>query len=133
MATFHLEIATPDGLIFDGEAEAIALRTENGDIEIMRGHTDYFAVLGIGKARLTANGTVRNASSAGGFVSVKDGEVKVVATTLEFADEIDINRARAAKERAESALEKASDEKTVRVMKAKLARALNRINVADLD
>ena len=130
MHNFHLQIVTPDGLIFDGDAEAILVRTDMGDVEIMRGHADYFATLGVGRAKLTANGTSRDASASGGFISVKGGEVRLVSTTFEFADEIDVNRAKAARERAEAALRKAEDDKSIRVAKAKLARAINRINVA---
>lgn len=133
MSEFHLEIVTPDGLAFDGEATAILLRTEAGGyIEIMRGHTDYFAPLGIGMAKLTAGGTTRVASAAGGFVSVKGGEVKVVCTTFEFSGDVDLSRAEAARERAEAAIARAKDDKALRVAKAKLARAINRINVANI-
>ncbi len=132
MHEFHLQIVTPDGAVFDGNAEAILVRTDGGDVEIMRGHADYFATVGIGRAKLTANGASRDASAAGGFISVKNGDVKLVCTTFEFADEIDLNRAKAAKLRAEEALSKARDDKTLRVVKAKLARAINRINIAEL-
>ena len=131
MNEFHLQIATPDGLVFDGNAEAILVRTTMGDVEIMRGHADYFATLGIGRAKLTANGESREASSSGGFISVRGGEVKLIATTFEFADEIDLKRALEAKERAEALLIKAEDDRAVRMARAKLSRAINRISVAE--
>ena len=131
MRNFHLQIVTPDGLVFDGDAEGILVRTDMGDVEIMAGHADYFATLGVGRAKLTANGTSREASASGGFISVKGGEVRLVSRTFEYADEIDLIRAKAAKERAEEALRRAEDEKSVRVAKAKLARAVNRISVAE--
>ena len=130
MSEFHLEIVTPDGLIFDGNAESILVRTDSGDIEIMRGHADYFAKLGVGRAKLTAKGASREASSSGGFISVRGGEVRVVCTTFEFAEDIDVKRAVLAKERAEEALRKASDDRAIRIAKAKLARAVSRISVA---
>ena len=131
MREFHLQIATPDGLVFDGEAEAILVRTDMGDVEIMCGHADYFATLGVGRAKLTAGGKVREASASGGFISVKGGAVKLLCTTFEFADEIDLSRAKAAKERAEEALRKTEDDKAIRIAKAKLARAISRITVAE--
>lgn len=130
MNEFHLQIVTPDKLVFDGNAESILVRTEQGDVEIMRGHVDYFATLGIGRAKLTVKGASKEASASGGFISVKGGEVKLVCTTLEFSDEIDLNRAQAAKLRAEEALSRETDDKAIRVAKAKLARAINRINIA---
>jgi len=132
MREFHLQIVTPDGLIFDGNAEAILVRTDSGYVEIMSGHTDYFATLGIGRAKLTVGGKSRNASCSGGFVSVKAGEVKLVSVTFEFSDEIDLERAKRAKANAEEALKSENDDKAMLVLKAKLARAINRINVAEL-
>ena len=86
------------------------------------------SALGTGRARITAEGKSRIASVSGGFVSVKRGVVSLVATTFEFADEIDINRAREAKQNAENAL--ANVEKTAEAaLKAKLARAVSRITV----
>ena len=102
-----------------------------GDVEIMKNHADYFATLGTGRAKLTANGESKEASASGGFISVQGGEVKVICTTFEFADEIDLARAMAAKEKAEAAIRHAEDERSVRVAHAKLARAINRINVAE--
>ena len=130
MRDFHLQIVTPDGQIFDGNAESILVRTENGDVEIMAGHADYFATLGTGRAKLTSSAGAREAATSGGFISVKNGKVKLVCTTFEFSDQIDLARAEAAKEKAEAAIKKATDDKALDVAKAKLARALNRISVA---
>ncbi len=132
MREFKLQIVTPDGLVFDGLAESILVRTASGDIEILAGHEDYFASLGVGRAKLRAGGTVRDGSASGGFISVLRGEVKLTLTTFEFADEIDLERARAAKARAEEQIKAASDDKALVLAKAKLARAINRINVAEI-
>ena len=130
MRKFHLEIVTPDGSVWDGDAEAILVRTNSGDVEIMANHADYIASLGIGRAKLTADGKASEASLAGGFISVVKGEVKLVATTFEFAEDIDLERAESARDRAERAIKTAADDKALAVAKAKLARALCRINVA---
>lgn len=132
MNEFHLTIVTPDGTKFDGNATSLLVKTESGDVEILAKHADYFASLGIGRARIRANGEDRLASSAGGFLSVKQNEVMLVATTFEFADEIDVKRAILAKEKAEEAISRSNDDKMIMLAKAKLARAVNRINVADL-
>lgn len=132
MNEFHLTIVTPDGTKFDGNATSLLVKTESGDVEILAKHADYFASLGIGRARIRANAEDRLASSAGGFLSVKQNEVMLVATTFEFADEIDIERAVLAKEKAEEAISHSNDDKVIMLAKAKLARAINRINVADL-
>ena len=85
MKPFHLLIATPDGLCYDGEAESLLVRTDDGDVEILAGHTDLLASVGIGRARIRINGNDRYASAAGGFLTVARGEVKLVAITFEFS------------------------------------------------
>ena len=129
MKPFHLQIVTPEGLLFDGEAESLLVRTGDGDVEIMRGHADLFASVSVGRARIIADGKSRTASCSGGFLSVWGGEVKLCAITFEFADTIDIDRAKAAMERAQQTISAAKDDKTERIAKAKLARALSRISV----
>lgn len=129
MRAFPIEIVTPDGLAYSGEVESLLVRTGDGDVEILAKHADFLASLGIGRARLLINGTPRMASVAGGFISVKNGEVRMVATTFEFADDIDLSRAVAAKERAEQQLRAAKDSRDHVLAEARLKRALNRINV----
>ena len=71
MATFHLQISTPDCLVFDGQAERIILRTVNGDVCILAHHIDYAAPLGIGAGSVTdAQGVTRRAAVNGGMLSV---------------------------------------------------------------
>ena len=132
MRRFHLEIATPDGKCFDGDSESSLVKTDDGDVEILAGHADLLATLATGRARILVDGKARYASASGGFISVTKDGAKVAAITFEFADEIDAKRAEAAKERAEAALTNAKSEKDLNAAKAKLARALSRLSVAEL-
>ena len=129
MRSFPLEIVTPDGLEFSGQAESILLRTTDGDLELLAGHADLLAALGIGRARIIIDGEHKLASVAGGFVLVKGGKVRVIATTFEFASEIDLDRAELAKERAEEQVKSAKNANELRLAESRLKRALNRINV----
>ena len=131
MSAFHLQIVTPDGSAFDGEAEALRLRTTEGYVSIRAGHADYLAVLDIGVVTVTVDGTARDAACGGGFLSVEKGEVRLVATTFEYAETIDLERAKAAEERAKQRIAAANEEKEIALAKVKLARALNRISVAE--
>lgn len=132
MRTFSLTVATPDGIAYEGEATAFLARTSAGDVEILAGHTDYLAALATGRASIrTDDGTVRCAALSGGTLSVKRGVVSVAATTFEYAEDIDRKRAERAKEKAESAIRNAADERSLRLAKAKLERALLRMNVAN--
>ena len=131
MRSFQVEIVTPDGLAYSGEAESLLLRTTEGDVEILAGHADYMAALGIGRVRMIVGGEKRLASAQGGFISVHGGAVQMVATTFEFKDDIDLERARRAKEAAEAALREAKSKSDIALAEAKLKRALNRISVAE--
>lgn len=129
--TFHLQIVTPDKPVFDGQAEKIILRTVTGDACILAKHIDYAAPLGIGEARVTdEKGNTRVAACNGGLLSVADGEVRVLATTFEWADEIDVERAKRSMEESQEMLNKTKPEDmNYAALEAKLKRALLRIHV----
>ena len=132
MKKFNLKVVTPDGLSFDSEIESLLVRTDDGDVEFLAGHIDYMASLSTGRARIKQDGKDRFASVSGGFVTVSGGEVKLIAITFEFQENIDIERARAARDEANAAITSAKDDKTITLAKAKLQRALSRIDVAEM-
>jgi F-type H+-transporting ATPase subunit epsilon len=131
MADLHLEIVSLDGEIFSGEAKSILLTTTEGEIQLLRGHADLAAPLSTGRAKLvTSSGEEKLAAVSGGFVIADRSGVRVVTTTFEFASDIDVERARAAKEVAEQRLKSAKSDTEIELAKAKLARAISRISVA---
>ena len=131
MSGFRLQIVTPDGSLFDGKAEALRVCTTQGYVSIRRGHADYLAALTVGAVTVTQDGVQREAACGGGFLSVEKGEVRLVATTFEYADMIDVERAERAKETAQSRIAAATEAREIELAKAKLARALNRLSVAN--
>ena len=131
MNSFPLKIVTPDGLQFEGQAEQLTVRTTSGDIGILAGHTNCVAPLGMGRATVVTEEGRRYAACIGGMVSVVNGAVTLVATTFEWADEIDITRADASKARAEKVLSnKDASDTDIKLAQARLHRALVRKNVA---
>lgn len=132
MNSFNIEIVTPEGAVYSGQCQSIILRTPEGDVEILSGHTDYLAALDTGEVRIKTEEGVRYASASGGFVSVCKGDVRVIATTFEFADQINEERARRAKEVAEARLRDAKTDMEIRRATAKLKRAASRIKVSEL-
>ena len=132
MKEFHLEIVTPDGLAYEGMIESLLVNTSEGTVEFLAGHIDYVTALGIGKIRIKENGKDRFASVSGGFVTVSQSEVKLVAITFEFAENIDIDRAKLVKQRATDVIATSKDSKAVEIAKLKLQRALSRIKVYEL-
>ena len=131
--TFHLQIVTPDKPVFDGQAEKIILRTITGDVCLLARHIDYAAPLGIGEARVTdESGKTRVAACNGGLVSVADGQVRVMATTFEWADEIDLDRAQKALEESEERIKHLTSKNAdYAVLEAKLKRALLRTRIKE--
>ena len=131
MSSFPLKIVTPDGLIFDGEAEKLIVRTTSGDVAILARHINYVAPLGMGRAVVEFGGHRRMAACIGGMLSVVDGEVTLVPTTFEWSDKIDLARAEAAYERADKVLKDANASDTdIQLAQARLHRALVRKSVA---
>ena len=131
MTPFQLKIVTPDGLIYDGQAEELVVRTTSGDMGIMARHINCVAPLGMGRATVIIEGQRRYAACIGGMVSVVNGVVTLVPTTFEWAESIDAARAEAAQQRAEAALRKKDASETeLKLAQAKLHRALVRKNVA---
>ena len=130
MSTFHLQIVTPDGQFYDGEANKVLTRTIDGDVCILARHSDYVTALGMGTCIVELDGKRRKAACTGGMLSVIKGEVRIVATTFEWADQIDVERAKAAKQKAEQRIAKKRDERELTMAEAKLKRALTRINAA---
>ena len=131
MSSFRLQIVTPEGAKLDSEVEALLLRTSDGYVSIRAKHTDYIATLDIGTVTITANGEERKAACGGGFLTVSGGEARLVATSFEYAEDIDVARARAAKERAEAQIQAAKEAGAIDLAKVKLARALNRLKIAE--
>jgi len=130
MMPFKLKIVTADGLFFDGEAEQLIVRTATGDIGIMARHMNYVAPLGMGRAVVITGGQRRTAACIGGMVSVMNGEVTLVPTTFEWAEDIDVARADASYEKASKIVAENASETDVKLAKAKLSRAMVRKGVA---
>lgn len=131
MNVFPLQIATPDGLLFSGNVERIKCRTVTGDLAILAGHCNYCTALGMGEAYIALeDGTRRRAACIGGMLTMMDGACHLLATTWEWEEDIDKERALSAKERAEARIANAGDDdKELRIATAKLHRALVRLSV----
>jgi F-type H+-transporting ATPase subunit epsilon len=131
MTAFSLKIVTPDGVQFDGKAEELIVRTTQGDTGILAGHINYAAALGMGEATVITDGQTRRAACIGGMVSVVDGAVTLLPTTFEWSHDIDVERAKASEERAQSVLgNKESSDTEILLAQARLKRALVRKSVA---
>ena len=133
MSTFHLQIVTPDGLFYDGEAESISVRAVTGNLTILPRHINFVTPLGMGGAKVVTNGQPRMAACIGGMLAVTDGQVRVIATTFEWVEQIDAARAQRALERAQQKLA-APDQlskQELALAEAELKRALVRTSLVN--
>ena len=131
MSEFALKIVTPDGLAYDGMAQQLTVRSTTGDIGILAGHINCVAPLGMGRATVVIDGQKRYAACIGGMLSVVDGNVTLVPTTFEWADQIDAQRAERSYQRAQDILNnKESTGTDIKLAEARLRRALVRKSVA---
>ena len=102
--TFDLEVATPERLVIREAATEAQIPAKNGYIGVLPGHAPLLSQLGTGYATYTANGHKYYLALNGGFVEVLPDKVRVLAETVEKADEIDVARAEAALRRAQQQL-----------------------------
>ena len=131
MTAFQLKIVTPDGLEYEGPAEEVVVRTTSGDMGVLAGHINCVAPLGMGRAMFIINGQKKYAACIGGMLSVNAGQVTLVPTTFEWAEEIDVARAERAAQKAQSVIStNAASNAELTMAEAKLKRALVRKAVA---
>ena len=132
MNTFHLTIVTPHGCKYDVEVESVQMPAAEGSVQVLAHHVNFVTTLGMGPASIGLDGGHRKAACIGGMFSITDNVARLIAASFEWADEIDVERAKKALERAELKLEKADilpAEKTL--AEAARQRALVRLNCSD--
>lgn len=117
---FMLKIISPDRLFYEGEVLMVEARTTEGEIGVLKGHIPLTSVLVPGVVRISeAGGDVKLAAVHGGFVEILQDSMTILAEVSEWPEEIDLNRAKEAKIRAERRLaEKATG---VNLARAELA------------
>lgn len=128
--TFQLEIVTPEKKVVETRAEQAQIPGKNGYLGIMPGHAPLITELSVGEIIYRENSTEQRLAVAWGFAEVLPDKVTILAETAERPSEIDVERARKAKERAEQRL--ASGDTDVDVERAldSLHRAETRLDVA---
>ena len=102
-----VEVVSPERVLFSGVATQLITRTESGgEIAFLPGHTSFLGVLTENHTRIfLEDGRVQSVAIHGGFVEASGGHVTLLSDNAELAEDIDVARARAAKERAESAMQ----------------------------
>lgn len=128
----RLEIITPQRSVYSGNVESFSAPGTSGGFQVLHNHAPFLTTIGVGEVsiREEAGGEFQY-STTGGFVEVSNNHVTFLADTAERKDEIDIERARAARARAEQRLDKKEPGIDVDRARIALARAMNRLRIAD--
>ncbi len=104
----NLEIITPEQTVVKEEVDMVEAKGANGEFGILPGHTQFLTTLDIGEIRYMKDGVTTYLSASNGFAEVVEDKVVMLLDTAEPAEEIDIERAKRAMERAETALKTVS-------------------------
>src|ERR1700739_4054982 len=128
--TFQLEIVTPEKKVVDAPGEGGQIPGENGYLGSLRGHAPLITELAVGEIKFRDHGTEQWLAVAWGFAEVLPDKVTILAETAERPSEIDVERARKAKERAEERLTSGDTDVDVERALDALHRADTRLEVA---
>jgi F-type H+-transporting ATPase subunit epsilon len=126
--TLHVEVVSPERILWTGEAQMVLARTlGGGDIAFLTGHAPFVGALDVHTVEVTAeDGGKEIIAVHGGFIEVSHDRVTVLSDVAEVASQIDVERARAAQERAEAAMRAGDDAEA----EAALRRAHVRVSAA---
>ncbi|WP_071393294.1 F0F1 ATP synthase subunit epsilon [Bacillus tuaregi] len=134
MKTIKVSVVTPDGPVYESDVEMISTKAQSGELGILPGHIPMVAPLQIGSVRMKNGSNTEFVAVTGGLLEVRPDQVTILAQAAEASEQIDLDRALKAKERAEKRLNEVK-QSNVDFKRAELAlkRAINRINVSKKD
>ncbi len=104
-----LEIVTPESRVYSDTIDTVVIPTTSGEVGILPGHIPLLTQIEDGELRVTKNGQTTHLAVSGGFASVGDDKVRVLAEHAISEDKIDVNAVEAAMKRAEQQLREASN------------------------
>ena len=126
----HLKIITHENIIFDEDVNEIYLRGKDGEFGILKGHEPIMSAVDIGVTKIVQDNDTKLFTTMGGILQFKDDEAILLTDAGEFGGDIDVSRAKEAKERAEARLADSSASVNAKRAEAALARAMVRLKVA---
>lgn len=126
---FEMKIITPDRIFYEGEATMVEFNTTEGEIGIYKDHIPMTVIVKAGILTITEGDTVKNAALHSGFAEILQDRVTILAEIIEWPEEIDLDRAEAAKERAEERIHSRTDKTDISRAETALERAIARIEV----
>ncbi len=124
---FTLEIISPEREFYTGEVSFVEMKTSEGEIGVYKNHIPMTSIIVPGVIKIHEAGGVKKAALHGGFVEILKDRVTVMAEIAEWPEEIDENRAKEAKIRAERRLNEGEKETNIDRAELALRRSLARI------
>ncbi len=127
MSQYFLEIITPERKFFEGEVDRVIARSISGDVAILANHIPLVTPLEISILKIKSGSDDMRAAISSGYMEVSKEKTTIIVDAAEWPDDIDLERAEAAKQRAEERLRSGQDTDVARAEFA-LSRAINRIS-----
>ncbi len=125
----YLKIITPDREFYEGDVDMVEFNTIEGEVGILKGHIPISMIIAPGVLTITADGESKNAALHSGFVEVLPDKVTILAEIVEWPSEIDVERAKEAKTRAENRIRDVLEGTDIARAELALRRAITRIDV----
>lgn len=132
MDTIHFKIATPENIVYENDVFQVSIPTTTGEITVLPHHSPLVSILQAGELKIRDVSGEQIIAVAGGFLEVKaNNEIIILADNAERADHIDIERAEAARKRAEEQMQAVKGQEDVDYAKlqAIIDREMNRVKV----
>ena len=127
--SFLLRIITPDRVFYENQVEMVEFNTTEGEIGVLPGHIPLTVIVKPGILNITETEVDKEAALHAGFAEILPDRVTILAEIIEWPEEIDEERAEAAKERAEERLRSRTPETDIMRAETALQRAMARIEV----
>ena len=131
MGVIKFKIITPKGLFYEGEADIINLPLTKGMTGILPSHFPLVSTIEIGELVFRYKGVSRTLAISGGVLHVQKEETLILANSIEFKEDIDLDRAKESEKRARERLEKKDSALDIKRAEIALRKALNRIKIAE--
>ncbi len=130
--TYHLEIVTPKKIVLSTDVTSFSAPGVMGGFQVLKSHAPLLSTIAVGEVKVVdANGKETRYATSGGFVEVRDNKVILLAETAERSDEIDVDRAKVSRDRAQNRIARRTVETDVDRARVALARALNRLKISE--
>lgn len=130
MSTFQLEIVVPDKAFYSGDVQELVVKTPDGEIGILKGHIPMVVTVSVGPVKIKKDDKWIYAFISEGFMEVTAHKTVILADSAEWPEEIDVERAKAAEERARNRLKTQLDQIEYTRSQAALQRALWRQKIS---